>query len=307
MSVMVTGAGMVASQVAAKLVERGESVVIYDLSPRLDYLETVLDLNRVEIVIGDITEIARLVETIRSKNVTRIIHTAGWLTEAPVMAARPYHMFRVNLLGTANVLEASRIMGVERVVISSSGATYMYLTELPEDGAYKEDFPSKALPTVTRAPGGLYALTKLAGEHMGLIYDTSYGVEFAAVRYSAVYGPLRSNAAGTAGRMIDRLVRGGVFGKPVVIDSSIASGGEIIYSKDAAESNILACFADKLSQKVYNISMARPYDPHEIIDTARQVFPDIKIDVRDVPKPGPQFPAKGYRFPRNIYNPVSIG
>jgi nucleoside-diphosphate-sugar epimerase len=82
----------------------------------------------------------------------------------------------------------------------------------------------------------------------------------------------------------------------VVIDSSIASGGEIIYSKDAAESNVLACFADKLSQKVYNISMARPYDPHEIIETAREVFPDITINVRDVPEPGPQFPTKGYSF-----------
>lgn len=296
MSVLVTGAGMVASQVAAKLTARGETAVIYDLSPRLDYLATVLDLKRVEVVVGDILDMARLVETIRSRGVRRIIHTAGWLTEAGIMAERPYHLLRVNLLGTANVLEAARIMGVQRVVISSSGAVYMNAAGRPENRAYSEDFSMTALSPVTVAPGGLYALTKLAGEHLGLIYSKSYGVEFAAVRYSAVFGPLRGKAAGTAGRMIDRLVRGGVSGKPVKIDSSIASGGELIYSKDAAESNILACFAAKLPAKVYNISMAKPYGAKEIVETAKEVFPGLEIDTREIPGTSPAFPAAGYSF-----------
>jgi nucleoside-diphosphate-sugar epimerase len=296
MSTLVTGAGMVAAQVAGKLVERGESTVLYDLNPHTDFLSTVLDLEQVEIVVGDILDMSRLVETIKSKNIKRIIHTAGWLTEPSVMTARPYYMLKVNLLGTATILEAARILGLERVIFSSSGAVYMNASSQPEDGTYDEDFPMQSLSFVAQAPGGLYALTKSASEHLGLIYSKSYGVEFAVVRYSAVFGPLRGKAAGTAGRLIDRLVRGGVFNKPVIIDSLVASGGELVYSKDAAEANILACFTENLSKKVYNISMAKPYDFLEIIDTAKDVFPYIEIDARDIPTTLPQFPAKGCSF-----------
>jgi nucleoside-diphosphate-sugar epimerase len=296
MSIMVTGAGMVASQVASKLVERGEHTVLYDLNPRLDYLETILDIDQIEIVSGDILDMARLVEIVRLHNIKQIIHTAGWLTESQFMLSRPYYMLRIKLLGTATVLEAARIMGIERVILSSSGAVYISSLGTNESGAFEEDFPTKAIPPITQAPAALYALTKIAGEHLGLIYEKSYGIEFAALRYSSVFGPLRGQAAGTAGRLINRLVRGGVFGNQVILDSTVASGGELIYSRDAATANVLACFSQKLDKKIYNISMVKTYDFQDIVEVAKKVFPHSKIELKDIPEVSPRFPAKGSSF-----------
>jgi nucleoside-diphosphate-sugar epimerase len=298
MSVLVTGAGLVGSQVASKLVTKDETAVLYDVAPRLDYLTTVLDLSRVKVVVGDILDMARLVDTIKSNNVDRIIHTAAFLSDFMTMLNRPYQGFKINLLGTATVLEAARIMGVKKVILSSSSAVYMTMLGTPEDKIYREDFPMK--PVTTWLPwttGATYSVAKVGSEGLGLIYSEAYGVDCVALRYTYLFGPWRGSAAGTGGRMMDKLVRSGVFGKPVVIDPSLTAAGEFLYSKDAAEANIAACFAEKLPRRAYNISMAKPYEFKEVLDTVRKVFPNIKIKTKDIPKAGVTgFPPAGYRF-----------
>ncbi|MHB0870258.1 MAG: NAD-dependent epimerase/dehydratase family protein, partial [Chloroflexota bacterium] len=117
MSVLITGGtGFIGAKVAALLVGRGQEVVCFDLLPdseRVDHLA-----HRVRVVRGDVTYFSDLLATIKEHRVERIVHLAYMKTS---QAERAFHLAtRVNVLGTDNIYEASRLMGVSRVVISSS-------------------------------------------------------------------------------------------------------------------------------------------------------------------------------------------
>ncbi|MFC1926668.1 NAD-dependent epimerase/dehydratase family protein [Chloroflexota bacterium] len=282
MSILITGSGMVGAQAARILFERGERPVLYDKAPNLDFLSKLIDLNSVEIVTGDILDLSSVMQTIRSNEVSCIIHTAGLLTK--YIRSAPYDGVKINVLGTATVLEAARLTGVNRVIYTSSGIVYYGAVGIPQKGVFDEDFDTKCL---TGKPAGIYGFSKLSGEYLGLIYRELYGIEFSALRYSLIYGPWIGVPAG-GGEMMARLVRAGVSGNQAVIEPSVAFAGRLqfLYSKDAGEAAVLACFAKEVPKGVYNISMAQAYELREVLDIAKKVFPKMDIDIIDIPKAG---------------------
>ena len=111
MAVLVTGGGMVGSQIAAQLLKRGEPFVIFDSAPPMQHLATVVDVNKLKIVKGDILSMPDILHVIQDERIDRIIHTAGFLLSA--VRERPYDGINVNIMGTLNILEAARLTCTE--------------------------------------------------------------------------------------------------------------------------------------------------------------------------------------------------
>ncbi len=197
MSVLITGAGLVGSYAAAQLSGMGERVVLFDVAPSWENLRRVPGLEGVEVVRGDILDFPDLLRVIKEKGVNRIIHTAAFLTAGA--RERPYAAIRVNILGTANVLEAARNLDIERVVFTSSVTvyygSYSETDEAVADEPQSEDFSFRA---ISQRPRGVYPTTKLACEHLGLSYRDLYGVDFVAVRFAGVFGPWQGDSIGGA-------------------------------------------------------------------------------------------------------------
>jgi nucleoside-diphosphate-sugar epimerase len=82
-----------------------------------------------------------------------------------------------NILATQRLLEAARSRDIERFVYSSSSSVYGSAETMPT--------PETA-PTRPISP---YAVSKLAGEHLGHLYHASFGVPVVVLRYFTVYGP----------------------------------------------------------------------------------------------------------------------
>jgi UDP-glucose 4-epimerase len=82
-----------------------------------------------------------------------------------------------NVLGTQLMLEACKEAGVGRFVYASSSSVYGDSDELPlrEDGVCRPVSP--------------YGVTKLAGEHLAVLYAKSQGVPAVSLRFFTVYGP----------------------------------------------------------------------------------------------------------------------
>lgn len=82
-----------------------------------------------------------------------------------------------NVLATQRLLEASVAAGVPRVVYASSSSVYGDAPALP----LREDASCR--------PVSPYGVTKLAAEHLGLLYERNYGLPVVSLRYFTVYGP----------------------------------------------------------------------------------------------------------------------
>src|SRR3954467_13453311 len=134
MTTLVIGSGLIGSQVARILVEGGEKPVLMDTAAQPQAIGQIVDVAKVTLVAGDVLRPLSIVDVLRTHGITRIAHTAAnpLLTLAP--QREPYAAINLNIMGTVNVLEAARVTGLKRGVVSSSSVLNHYM-EGGEDGA----------------------------------------------------------------------------------------------------------------------------------------------------------------------------
>lgn len=124
---MTGGYGCIGAWVAARVVESGQDVWIYDLKEDLKRVSMLLDdssLKRVRFIEGDVADRDRLLASARSIEATHVLHLAG--LQVPTCRSNPLLGARVNVLGTLAVFEtAAALQGqIERVVYASSAAAH---------------------------------------------------------------------------------------------------------------------------------------------------------------------------------------
>ncbi|EDM29435.1 hypothetical protein LNTAR_16833 [Lentisphaera araneosa HTCC2155] len=136
---------------------------------------------------GDILDKESILRLLQKYAVTHLLHTAALRTSQ--CKANPEQAVQVNIIGTANVLEAIREYAkLEHVVFISTAAVY----KVPKDGTRPdENSPVEAL--------NLYTSTKLAGEALVESYAHSYGLQCSVLRPQIIYGPSRGEEGSTAG------------------------------------------------------------------------------------------------------------
>lgn len=181
--VLVTGgAGFIGSHVAEAHLSRGDEVVVLDdlSSGRRENVPSEVEL--VELDIRD----ERAATLVRERRFDLISHHAAQM-DVRRSVADPRFDASVNVDGLLNLLEAARHAGVGRLIfVSSGGVVYGEPGQRPT--------PERA-PKLPESP---YGVSKLAGEQYLYYYHRVHGLEYAAVRYSNVYGP-RQDPHGEAG------------------------------------------------------------------------------------------------------------
>jgi nucleoside-diphosphate-sugar epimerase len=108
-----------------------------------------------------------------------VFHQAA-LGSVPRSVEQPRLFNEVNVIGTLNVLEASRHAGVKRVMFAASSSAYGDSEELPK---------IEKMPAMPRSP---YAANKVACEAMMSAYATSYAIDTVSLRYFNIFGPRQS-------------------------------------------------------------------------------------------------------------------
>jgi nucleoside-diphosphate-sugar epimerase len=268
MPTLITGAGLVGTLAAARLIREGrDHPILYDVAFAAHVLKDWVNLEKVRLATGDVTDLPDLIQTIRDHGVDRIIHTAALHTSD--VRKRPFAGARINFMGTMAVLEAARLTGIKRVVFCSSSTIYLGLKGAPPDGILFEDFSPRV---VSEYPPSVYASLKLASEWVAHHYRNEHGVDFAAVRLAGVFGPW-SGALSSPNRLIKQLVESAWLKRPCQLTTGeMAGGADYVYCHDAAQGVVRAAFSDNPSSRVYNIGMGRLYSVEEIIDIIEKVI-----------------------------------
>ena len=251
--VLVTGgAGFIGSHVAAAYQERGWSVtVVDDLSS--GKRENVPEGVRFEEL--DIRDPAVHGVFEREGGFQIINHHAAQM-DVRHSVQDPKHDAEINVLGLLNVLEAGREFGTERVLfISSGGVVYGAANQRPiPEGAEKK-------------PESPYGVTKLVGEHYLRCYRLLHGLEYAALRYSNVYGP-RQDPHGEAGvvAIFSQLIR---EGRPLTIFGDGEQTRDYIYVGDVVSANMVLSEAplspgQDLDDRGFNVGTGRETSVNEL-------------------------------------------
>ncbi len=181
------GSGKAGRHVIQYLVERGHHVLNLDTRP--------LDNPKVRTLITDITDSGQVFNalssysglhefdpSLRPQPVDAVVHFAAI---PRIMITPDNELFRINALGTYNVIEAAVKLGVKKIVIASSETTYgLVFSHEPRDPAY---FPLDEAYDVD--PMDSYALSKVVNEKTARAFALRSGADIYALRIGNVIEP----------------------------------------------------------------------------------------------------------------------
>lgn len=267
MNILITGAGLIGSHAARHAVDAGHQVVLFDLSPNREYIQTVAGKDNVEVVAADMRDLPALLGALQRYNVDTIVHTAGLIGSR--VQENSYTGTTNNILGTVNVLEASRLNKLKRVVYVSTFGVYQRAQI--NDGAIRETHPI----------GGhnLYAATKVCSEHLVHAYAAMYNLDTVIIRPGGVFGRGYYVGGSTVGKVMRDLALNIIKGAPITIDAKTYGLNEYVYGKDVGMALLLACKADNLKQRIYNAGTGVVTGAEELAQVVRKLAPDREVNV----------------------------
>jgi UDP-glucose 4-epimerase len=169
-----------------------------------------------------------------------VIHEAA-LPSVPRSVRDPITSNDVNVVGTLNVLMASRDAGVKRLVFASSSSVYGMNAALPK----REDMvPDPISP---------YAVSKLAAENYCRSFTRLYGFETVILRYFNVFGP-RQNPRSEYAAVIPRFIAAMLDGRAPLVYGDGTQTRDFTYIDNVVQATLLACEQSGAAGSVFNIA-----------------------------------------------------
>jgi UDP-glucose 4-epimerase len=248
--VVTGGAGFIGSNLALRLEADGHDVKIYDnlsmgLSPLLVGKEA-----QFQIAVADILDFQRLDAEFGGADC--VFHNAA-IRSIPFSMKEPLKTSQANIMGTLNVLEASRKNGVKRVVLASSSSVY---------GNSAVPFREDMRPN----PQSFYSAAKAANENHARIYHERYGLETVCLRYFNVFG-YGQDGSYEYGPVIARFIHAIMEGKPPVIFGNGEKRRDFTFVSNVVEGNMLAMKAGAaISGMAFNIAQGESHSVREVLD-----------------------------------------
>lgn len=249
-SLVTGGAGFIGSHIVDRLLSFGHEVVVIDneSSDGHDayYWNNACENHKVDI--RDFSAIAPLFQ-----GVDYVYHLAA---KASVQASvdDPLPTVSTQVMGTANVLEAARIAGCEKLVYSSTSACYGNTNPIPNVETMRED------------PLNAYAIGKLCGEQLVRSYYHLYGLKTVAFRYTNVYGE-RARHVGTYAPAVSKFLKMRREGNPLTIFGDGLQRRDFIHVGDVVNANASIVFAELDAWgETFNIGFGENWTIQELAD-----------------------------------------
>ena len=262
------GAGYIGSHTVLELVRSGEEVIVAD-NLSTGHIEAVP--KEAKFYKGDIHDKAFLDDLFKAERIDAVIHFAAFSLVGESVV-KPLKYYDNNLCGTRVLLESMVEHGVDKIVFSSTAATYGEPENIP------------ILETDRTLPTNPYGETKLAMEKMFYWTSLAHGLRYVSLRYFNACGADGTGSIGEAHDPESHLI-------PLILQvpngrrESIAIFGtdydtpdgtcirDYIHVTDLAQAHILAVkyLANGNASDVFNLGNGVGYSVREVIETARKV------------------------------------
>lgn len=271
MKVLVTGgAGFIGSHLVDRLILDGHDVRVLD-NFATGHRRNLTHLgDDVELVEGDIQSYERAHTAVRGREI--VFHQAA-LPSIPRSVQDPLTSNASNVIGTLNVLLASRDSGVSRVVYASSSSVYGADETLPK----QEDLPA--------VPFSPYAVAKLAGEGYCRSFAHVYGLETVMLRYFNVFGP-RQDPFSQYAAVIPIFATALLSSRPPTVFGDGEQSRDFTYVDNVVEANMLAMMASGVCGKVFNIACGQSVTLNRLVDELGRIVGEPIEPIHEAPRTG---------------------
>ena len=240
MRVLITGAeGFMGPNLCKALIEQGHEVTGTSLNRQN---HTSLDALGVHprIEYGDVTDPDFVNRVIASSEADWVFHLAA-VSIVRIASASPAIALKTNIMGTVNVLDACKRLGVKKVLVASS------------DKAYGDHNGMAYTEIVALRPTGAYEVSKACADHIGTLYGAI------VVRCANLYGPGDLNWS----RLVPNSCKLALKGEsPQIYGDAIFDKREWIFIDDAVKAYIT--LAEKGKPGAYNVGSGMRMSPLEI-------------------------------------------
>ena len=256
--VLITGgAGFIGVHLADHLVSVGDyDVTVLDnesLGSRDD-----LDLQRVRFVAGDLRSREDLRGALEGQDA--VVHLAAH-TRVIDSVIDPAHNFENNVIGTFNLLEECRALGVGRIVAASTG------------GAIVGDVPPPVYERMAAQPTSPYGASKLMLEGYLSAYSGAYGISGCSLRFSNVYGPRSLHKGSVVAHFFKRILAD----EPLVVYGDGSQARDFLYVGDLGEGIRVAIDGDAVG--AFQLGSGKPTTVNELLELMRDAT-GRDLDVR---------------------------
>ena len=273
--VLITGGtGFIGSYVARALCEQGRAVSLYDIRGLSVESAFVLGsyAERVTFDQGSIDSWPRLFEVVQRRRPRQIVHI-GAIVDPLYLFTQPATALRVNVEGTINVLECSRLLGVERVIYFSSIGVLPAVQYQPIDAAHPIILPNAG------PASGAYGAGKVAGEAFCFAYQQAFGLDFRTIRPSAAYGfGMQWHSANYMKQFVEPAVRG----EQVRVQSGGPLPRDYTHVRDIASLAAALLDAPTTADRVFYAATGEPLvTATEVAQIVSELVPGADIAIGD--------------------------
>jgi UDP-glucose 4-epimerase len=256
-NVLITGgAGFIGRHLADHLTRQDDvSVTVIDNESLGDRKH--LDLDRVRFIEGDIRNRDALSSALEGQEV--VIHLAAD-TRVIESIADPSHNFDTNVVGTFNLLELSRELGVRRIVAASTG------------GAILGDVEPPVHERLAPQPTSPYGASKLMLEGYLSAYSSSYSLSTCALRFSNIYGPRSFHKGSVVAHFFKQILDG----EKLVVYGDGSQTRDYLFVSDLVQAIWIA--AQSSAQGAFQLGSGKPTTLNQLLDVMRTVT-GLDLDV----------------------------
>src|SRR5881296_1321334 len=261
MRILVTGgAGFIGSHLVEKLLAAGREVAILDdfndfYDPQIKHANIAGFAKNVTIHHVDLRDGASVRNLFQREKFETIVHLAARAGVRPSIQY-PQLYYDTNVSGTLHLLDAARVVGVERFIFASSSSVYGSSKKVP--------FSEDQHLTQTLSP---YGATKIAGEFLCSTYSHLYQIRVVALRYFTVYGPRqRPDLA------IHQFTRRIYAGQPIDQYGDGSTRRDYTYINDVIQGTMAALAYDGPLFDIFNLGESETIQLRELISAIENVL-----------------------------------
>jgi NAD dependent epimerase/dehydratase len=260
-SILVTGAGgFIGSHLVERLVSQGAKVRAFVRYTSRDDPGLLVFLSEevrsdIELIPGDLRDHHAVREAVEGIN---FVFHLGALISIPYSYEHPFETAQVNLMGTLNVLQACRELGVKRLVHTSSSEVYGTAQHVPIDEGH---------PLQGQSP---YSASKIGADKLAESYNSAYNLPVVTLRPFNTYGPRQSDRA-----VIPTIITQALTQDTVRL-GNLEARRDLTYVSDTVEGFLKAAGAEGVEGETFNLGVGEEIT---IGDLARTILDIVGREV----------------------------